>query len=140
MKWDYTNFVIQEFVPESIYNRFGNRAQWFLRPEVPAFAQKIRDHFGLPVIVNNWHVGGMLQYRGFRPRDCKVGAKNSQHRLGNALDFHVKGLNVEEVKDEIIRHRNRKWPELTAMELNTDDWVHCDFRWNNETELYLFNG
>lgn len=139
MIWDFKNFEIWEFVDEKTYNIYGNRSTWFINPTVPSFLQKIRDEFNRPVIVNTWHDGGNLQYRGYRPPDCEIGARQSQHKLGNAADWHMPGIDIEELKDWLIRNRNFKFPELSAICLNTDDFIHTDHRWNFTNKLYKFS-
>lgn len=47
-----TNFKIQEFVPKELYNQYGAKSIWFVRPEMIKLAQFYRDWFGVPVTVN----------------------------------------------------------------------------------------
>jgi uncharacterized protein YcbK (DUF882 family) len=56
--------------------------------------QKLRDHFGKSIIINS----------AYRSPDYNTkigGAKNSQHKLGKACDFNVKGLSTEFVQETL---------------------------------------
>ena len=85
---------------------------------------QIRMHYGKPVIVNNWHEGGQFSLRGFRPMTGKTGAKYSQHRFGRAVDFDVRGISAETVRNDI---RKGYFPEITCIEAGVN-WVHIDVR------------
>lgn len=90
---------------------------------------EIREYYGRPVIVNNWHSGGKFRLRGFRPMTGNVGAKYSQHRFGRAADFDVQGISAEQVRNDI---RNGCFPAITCIEAGVS-WVHADVR--NTTRL-----
>ena len=62
-----SNFKIQEFIPKTVWElREHRRPKWFIQPEVIKLAQFYRDWWGVPVHINNWHVGGTFNLRGFR--------------------------------------------------------------------------
>ena len=52
------DFVIEEFVPEEIYQQFGDKSIWFIDPKIIRIAQFFRDRYGLPITINDWHNGG----------------------------------------------------------------------------------
>ncbi len=54
----------------------------------------------------------------------KVGAKYSQHRFGRAVDFDVKGISAETVRNDI---RKGYFSEITCIEADVN-WVHIDVR------------
>lgn len=125
------NFIIQEFVPPSIYNEWFEKSIWFIRPVVISFAQFIRDRYGKSVTINNWHAQGKFAERGFRMPTSSTGGKLSQHRFGNAIDFNVAGMTADEVRADILAHES----EFMAAGLTTIEdgayaptWVHADFR------------
>ena len=88
---------------------------------------EIRKHYGVPVTVNNWFTGGQFRNRGFRPMTGNVGAKYSQHRFGRAVDFDVRGISAETVRNDI---RAGLFPLITCIEDNIN-WVHIDVRNTN---------
>ena len=64
-------------------------------------AQGIRDYFGKPVTINNWHNLGKYEQSGFRRNNTLVGSKYSQHKFGRAIDIKITGVNPVEVQTEI---------------------------------------
>ena len=97
------NFDIREFVPKSIYDRFGDSSTWFISEKVVKCAEFYKSFFttyfknkygsekvkSVAIVVNNWHVGGSKQFSGFRPPDYTEGGTLSQHRMGNAFDCEI---------------------------------------------------
>jgi len=99
---------------------------------------RLREALNRPITVNNWKSGGKFSLRGFRPKNCKTGAPKSAHKLGKGLDFDVKGMTAQQVRDYIISHQNM-FPEITRMEAGTS-WVHLDcVPRTNWTGIKLFN-
>lgn len=122
------HFDVKELVSESVYNRFGQDALMLLRPELLMTLDKIRERYNKSVTVNTWSFGGKLYFRGYRPFDCTVGARYSQHRLGNAADFDVDGMTADEVRADIIKYPNAiHFANITCIEANVN-WVHIDCR------------
>lgn len=60
-----------------------------------AILQPLRDHVGVPVNVSSGYRSGAVNR-------AVGGAKNSQHRLGQAADFVVAGMSPREVCEIII--------------------------------------
>ena len=134
------HFYLQEFVPESIYSRFGQNSLWFIDPKVISIAGWIRDYFEKPLIINTWHMGGNRQYSGFRPPATKVGALLSQHRYGRAMDFYITSIPAQEIQLAIKKNfLFLKQLGLTTMEAGTDTWTHLDVRFTNSSDLLLVN-
>lgn len=76
---------------------------------------KIREYFGVPVIVTSW----------LRPEAYNKfigGATKSFHRLGLATDFIVQGLDCADVKREI--RTADLYPGRG--EYDTTNWIHLD--------------
>jgi len=104
------HFDIREFIPESEYNKImklseDDRLNAFyklINPELVELAVFIREFFGKPMVINNWHKGGIYSLRGWRPLNCKIGAKNSDHKKKMAIDFNIVGLTDDFVKEKII--------------------------------------
>jgi len=125
------HFVIQEFVPKGIYDSFGDKSTWFIDPNLIKLAEVIREHFGKPMTINNWHTGGQFFERGFRVPESTTGARYSQHRFGRAIDFNVEGLAAHEVYLEILNNESLfRLAGLSAMENIefTKTWTHVDIR------------
>lgn len=137
---EFPNFRIEEFVPRSIYNRFGDNAIRFLDFRLLQTAQKIRNEFGVPMIINNWHSGGRLQNRGYRTPYSSVGATYSQHKMGRAIDFNILGMTSDEVYEYILEHEKKfRIMGITTMEDKqfTRSWTHIDLRVSNLLEKIL---
>lgn len=156
------NYLLQEFVPKEIFEKFGANSIWFLDYRLPSYAQFLKEYLishyqkkdsnivNVLVIVNNWHTGGPHQYRGFRPRNCTEGADNSQHRFGRAMDcdiilVYADGKHVEADYKEIhsiIMADQKIFLDhgLGAIEdvAIASTWLHSDLRCTNTpTEILI---
>jgi len=120
-------FDIKELVDRETFNRWGEKAWMFLRPEALNSLDMIRDHFEKPVWVNNWEIGGDFQWRGLRPAYSTVGNVHSQHRFGNGFDLDVQGVNPDEVRETILKHQDNIFTLITCLETDIT-WVHFDCR------------
>lgn len=128
-------FKIQELVSKKTYEKYREKAWEFIDPKLIKTLDSLREHFGKPITVNNWLWGGDLQQRGLRTNLDKIVKdktnKNiiyvSQHVLGRAVDFNVKGLSVREVYEEIIKNKDKFYliSRIENIE-NTPTWVHID--------------
>lgn len=130
------NFMIQEFVPRDVYQRFGESSIWFIDQRIITLAQHFRDLFG-PLTVNNWHAGGLFDSRGFRPCTDPDGAKFSQHRFGRAVDLVFDDEPAEFIREYIRKnfiHLNQEFG-LTTIEKDTPTWVHVDLRYTGLEHL-----
>jgi hypothetical protein len=100
------HFQISEFIPKQIAEMKNIKPEWFLNPAIIWTADMIRERYKKPVFINTWMFSGKpyINYRGFRPSDCNVGAWLSQHKIGNAIDFNVDGVPSKEVQSDIIKN------------------------------------
>lgn len=114
-------FQWHELVPNAIYKDY-----WLILMDVRLLMtiDAMRMHYNRPITINNWINGGKFRYRGFRPFDCNVGAKFSQHKFGRAVDLDVSGISAEQVRNDI---RSGLFPEITCIEKDVN-WVHIDVR------------
>lgn len=136
------HFDLQEFIPRLIWNGYKEKSIWFINPKIVALAEFVRKYFDAPVIINNWHTGGQFNERGYRVPMSNVGAKFSQHKLGNAIDINVKGLAAGEVSKRIIKdYALFKVHGLTTIENPeaTPTWTHLDVRWHGGEDLLIVN-
>jgi hypothetical protein len=123
-------FKIQEFVPVKVYEKFGDKAWWFIDPKIVQIADAIREHFGKSMMIN--YAG--LQYRGFRDDSFYENKRSglfSQHRFGRAIDFNIKDISTQEVYAEILKNEQKFLSlGLTTMEdvAFTPTWCHVDCR------------
>ena len=123
-----SNFHLYEFVPQSAYNGLEDHGLSLLHPELIDSTQKLREHLGVRMIINNWYNGGTFQNRGWRSPDSKVGAKKSLHKRGMAIDFHSPDVTIKELF--VLVWNAREWiVENTAFRIlesfdHTPGWVH----------------
>lgn len=135
-------FRIEELVPKEIYDQFKSAGReqslwWLFDYNALRMIDSIRGFYGVPATINNWHVGGDWHYRGFRPHDCKVGAKYSQHKFGRAFDMNLKGIPADQIRADM----RSKTGSPTFMEVSACEdgvpWLHVDTR-NKEPNSGIF--
>jgi len=124
-------FIIQELVPPKLFALMGQRAWWYIQPQIVAVLDQLREDLGRAVIINDWHRGGQFTLSGYRPPEAKVGAAYSMHRMGLAADVKVKGMTPAEVLAVI----EKDLPKYLALGLTTVEdlshtptWLHLDCR------------
>lgn len=136
-------FKIQELVSEAVYKKYGEKSWMFIDEKLIKVLDLLREHFNKPVIVNNWCFGGNLHQRGLRANkdEMVVNKKDyyiSQHCLGKAVDFNVKGMTAQEVYEEILKSKD-KFYLISRIEniKNTPTWIHIDVA--NQDKFTIFN-
>lgn len=115
----------------NVYKRFGDNSIWFLDKRVIDLANFVRSRFGKPMTINNWQAGGNLNYRGYRPPDCTVGAQYSQHKFGRAIDFSIHDFTPQEIYKDVLDNSSIYIKAgLTTIEdiEYTRNWSHMDIR------------
>ncbi len=137
------NFKIQELVSRRVYNKYGERAWQFIDEKLIITLDELREHFNKPITVNNWLWNGNLEQRGLRANKDDIVVKKkdyylSQHCLGKAVDFNVKGMTSQEVYNEIVKNKD-KFKYLKRLEniKDTPTWVHIDVA--NIDSFTIFN-
>lgn len=128
MFYEPKHFSLKELVPQDVFNELGDRALILLEPRMLMMIDGIRQFFGKPITINNWHTGGKFKERGYRSGETATGAKWSQHKFGRAADMDIQGMTAEQVRTAIIA--NQKDPLLShvsVLEKNVT-WVHADCR------------
>lgn len=120
---------IEELVPKDVFMAKGAGCFDLIDYKIPLILERIRELCGdKPLIINNWLWGGSYQYRGYRPLNCQIGAKNSMHKHGKAVDFDVRFMSAEQVRGIIIANEQELMSlGLTRMETDTS-WVHIDIK------------
>ena len=133
-------FVLQEFIPPVIYNKWGDRSIWFIDKRIFLLADFIRNRLGKSMTINNWHTGGAFSLRGFRPPETTTGGALSQHRFGRAIDFNIAGMTPQEIYKDITDHFDMySKAGLTTVEdiAFTTGWNHVDIRQIDSDKLLI---
>lgn len=133
-------FDIKELVCQDVYERDGDVAWRYFRPILIDFLDWFREMINRPVYINNWKWGGDKTQRGLRCNLCSLVASKkklyvSAHMLGAGIDFNVKGMDPDEVRNWIKENAHRFfsiYPRYTpTIRLESDrlapTWVHLDF-------------
>ncbi len=135
------DFIIQEFVPKETYSKWGKKSIRFINPKLPVMAQGYKDFYkGKSVTINNWLWGGVFNYSGYRPPECDIGAPESAHRRGMALDLKIKDVEASQVQEDTKNNENYFMNlGVTCMELDTDTWTHVGCEWFCFKDDFLFD-
>ena len=134
------NFVLQEFVPKGMYEKYGDSCIWFIDNRIIEVAQFFRDRYGKPITINDWHKGGLRNHSGWRYPNSGVGAPLSQHKFGRAVDLKWPGLSPYEVREDIKNNwREFKNAGLQAVEKGTDTWIHADIRYTGRPDILFLS-
>lgn len=124
------HFNIKELVPESLIKVYGEKDSWnFIKPEAIMGLNIIRLLWNKPLIINTWAYGGNIQFRGWRPMDCEIGAKHSSHKEGLAFDLVTANPSDHKALWELVRdsHSLSGATEIENIKL-TPTWVHVSWR------------
>jgi hypothetical protein len=136
------HFDIREFVPPSLWNEKKEKCIEYIDPAIISIAEFYRDFFKSKVIVNDWLFGGQLTLRGWRPQDCKIGAKFSQHKLGKAFDCHFDTIShIDAYKKILADPKPFMEKGLTTLENIefTKTWLHSDVRKTGYKGILIVN-
>lgn len=83
--------------------------------------------------VREWTGGPLIVHCCFRPQkynELVKGAKNSQHTIGKAIDFHAENISVSDFHKKIMVEGsdNKNMLEIwkMRMEKGTVGWIHLD--------------
>lgn len=138
-------FKIQEFVSKAVYQKYGDKCWEFLNPKIITFINELRKDLNKPITINNWLWGGNLEQRGLRAnKDPMVIMKKdyylSQHCLGNAIDFNVKGMTTKDVYEYIIANYSKYKNYITRIESieSAKTWCHVDCSNTGNDHLTIF--
>jgi len=80
------------------------------------YLEALRLRYDLPFIVQSW-------YRDPQTNKSVGGAPNSLHLTGLAIDFHIKGYDMEKFYNENSNH-----PGGLGYYPSSGHWCHIDFR------------
>lgn len=138
--------------PHFFFHEFFSRGMWQIHDEtflrkllddrLVLIMERIRTGLGKTVSINTWWwASGTSQYRGFRPHSSTVGALYSQHKLGRGVDFKVKGMTANKVREYILANEAEFLSMgVTRLEDGRDaaTWVHIDLAWTGLDRIYVF--
>ena len=131
-------FKLEELVSKEVFESQGAKAWLLFNNQALLALEELREFFGVPFTVNNWHIGGQFQYRGYRPPDCKIGARLSQHRAGNAFDIDIKGWTAEMARKHILENQDNPLLQRIMRMEGKVSWVHIDCL-PVKNRIHLFN-
>ena len=146
-------FGIYELVDKATFDKFGDTCWQFADIKLLETLLFIRKGLDKRITINNWYWGGGFSQRGLRTNICDiVKAKTnknqlylSAHVLFKAIDFDVRGMTADEVRQWIVNHID-ELPHKIRLEhkINktgkTITWVHLDVYDNvDNPKIYLFN-
>ena len=130
------NFELRELVSKFIYEKFGERAWQFFDYRILENLQYIREYYGVPVTVNDWHRGGTFQYRGFDEGGFRKEG-TSQHNHGRAIDYIIMGVSSAQHRKDLTAGK-LKLPHPNVWVEDEVSWNHMDVRQSENIGVYLF--
>jgi hypothetical protein len=144
-------FDIYELVSRRVYNTYGDRAWRFFDPRLLETLLFIRKGLDKPITINNYIDGGNFEQRGLRDNLTPIVSNKtlnkklylSAHTRGMAIDFDVKGMEAEEVRNWLLSMSDRL-PYKIRLEHRYDgdiiNWVHLDVDHEEDNpKVYLFD-
>jgi len=148
-------FGIKELVDERTFNRWGDRSWRYFDRDLLLTLLFIREELNRPITINNWSFKNpgpvIFVERGLRTNVCPIVKGRTEkddlylsaHVLGKAIDFDVKGMTAEEVRNWLIKNKDRL-PCKIRLEHKKDgepiNWVHLDVYWEGKnSKVYLFD-
>lgn len=135
-------FDLEELVPKEIYESLSKeKCLKLLNPKALLMLDNIREILDIPLICNNWNKGGNRNYCGYRQPDCPIGAKSSQHKLGNAFDLISNKMTAKEMREKLEENKDRLIYSIRVEKWNGDDeitWLHVDTKSFKGDKIYFF--
>jgi hypothetical protein len=144
-------FEAHELVSPQVYDIYGNDSFQFLHTDLLECLLIIRKELDRPITINNWFWGGEFTQRGLRDNLTPIFKSKfennrlylSGHVLGMAIDFDVKGMTANEVRnwlaesDYLFPCKIRLERKLKGKFIN---WVHLDVKSQDKNpKVYLFD-
>ena len=126
------NFSLQEFVSPPVFDRYQEKALWFVDDRMIQTCQKLRDNLNVPITSNNWYCGGDIDDSGLRVQGMPNYSSTSQHAFGRAVNIRSKDISVEELGHHIDQNKD-SYPYITSIKRNAS-WLHIDFQ-NNKSNF-----
>jgi len=123
-----------------------------LNPELLQVYEALQENFGIwKLYVNEWDGKRINRWCGYRTKECTIGAINSAHKRGLALDLHA-GSPYADIGGKQARNTKlwtflQSWGhEYGVKRLEdidaTPTWCHIDLvekaGWNHKEKVYVF--
>jgi len=124
-------FKVVEVFPPEMEPFFHENLVWlYIDSRVLVTMDRLRSRYG-PAIMNTWGLSeatrekfGTHQWRGWRPRNCPVGAELSYHKIGSAVDMVFTDVSAETVRRELLENPfDETFQFVTSIEMTTN-WFH----------------
>jgi len=143
-------FTIEEFVSKKVFVKYGERAWMFICPRLLHTLLIIRKELGRPMTINNWAFGGKFSQRGLRSNLSSIFMSKfakgrmylSAHVMGRAVDFDVKGMSAEDVRNWLVDNAEL-FPYKIRLEWHMNrskiSWMHLDMFHTKNEKVYKFN-
>lgn len=136
-------FDVREYVTPDLYEENGEKSILAIDYRILKTDDSLREYFGVPIIINTWfnqnmiNLYGLRLYSGYRPEDVCVKYKHkwSQHRFGRASDKILVGLNINDVRKEILKNYMH-FPYIAVIEKKVS-WLHTDCRCITNNNIVL---
>jgi len=131
-----THFIIQEFVPKSVYRGRGQKAWQLIDNRIIENADALRKALNIPLTINNWHDDGSRTQSGLRLPGQSYHKPYSQHSFGRAVDI-IGDFDADEVR-ELIKVGEILLPHIVCFETGVS-WIHMDVRSTAQPSHYFFD-
>jgi len=132
------NIAFHELVPKQYLlnkEKITDRDIRFLDIGLIQDIQKIREYFNKPLTIND---GKMFNWRGLRTPEFNKYNPESMHSWWRAYDFHIEGIEVDEIRQHIINNRDLSYRSVSAIEEGVN-WIHVDSRYRPDDTLLIFS-
>jgi hypothetical protein len=143
MNYKSCHFTLQELVCPHVFNAYGLMAWSFFDDKLLQTMDLIGDQIGA-IYINNWHLGGEFDERGFRCIQCSIVRQHikegmlyvSAHMTGQAVDFTLKNMSATEFR--LWATKNYQLLPYPIRIEKSVPWVHLDTRDEGKGKVYLF--
>lgn len=124
-------FVIKELVNPALLAQIGENVAWTIFDErLLRYADVIREKYGACTV----NASGLIDC-GLRDPNSPTGAKYSMHKIGRALDLHIRSIELEFAGDRAgkvaaynkVRKQLMSDPNFNGLNFeNNISWLHID--------------
>ncbi|MBF84570.1 MAG: hypothetical protein CL489_08860 [Acidobacteria bacterium] len=133
MFYEPKKFTVKELVPPEVYEARGEKALELIDVRIVMILDHLREKLDKPITVNSWSWGGHYSQSGLRDvghygSSEKYFNSFSQHKYGRGVDFRVKGMTAEEVRQYIYDHKDEGALKYVTFVEEDVSWVHVDVR------------
>ena len=123
MSFKLTHFLVQELVPQDLFNRYGEEAIRYMDPRLLEVLEALRTAIDTPMTINNYHIDGSRHWSGIRTPESPWYRPYSPHSYGMAFDA-VGNFEASEVRQR-IKSGEIKLPHPVRLEMGVS-WLHVD--------------